>query len=432
MPVRETSFNVAGKPIPRQALMHASRAVDAIEMAGKTAMHGVTGTMVSHAAHSKFLAKVTAKYEAAGISEGQVENIWRALMDKVEDSENISGVRGLSRDAIWNAAKKVIPRHIEDAGLDRRTLLVHVLDAYDGDLRHIGLTQKFTGKAKLLAAQFTNGNTAGVIAEHLWPLLKFRYNPFFQMQEKIEPWVLNAQRGAAIIKGTRMNAEDVQLAKLYNNFVDKNLINMADNDIAELARKFGWGKGMEAASNAEGGKMAFVRGKLEELTEVQGVKQLNMLRTFKKGLGREMKAVWEENLPGEWEKMLRAARVRAGTMIDDDEFAIKLAAENLTANRVFSKKMLDASGGFTGYQAEFAKAIQTNQWSGPQSLGEMRALNLDAVAERISLRSPRTGRDYETSMQLREGLASGDLDIDDIRRALRDLDADPDYIARVD
>jgi hypothetical protein len=157
-----------------------------------------------------------------------------------------------------------------------------------------------------------------------------------------------------------------------------------------------------------------------------------MLRTFKKGLGREMKAVWEENLPGEWEKMLRAARVRAGTMIDDDEFAIKLAAENLTANRVFSKKMLDASGGFTGYQAEFAKAIQTNQWSGPQSLGEMRALNLDAVAERISLRSPRTGRDYETSMQLREGLASGDLDIDDIRRALRDLDADPDYIARVD
>jgi hypothetical protein len=273
---------------------------------------------------------------------------------------------------------------------------------------------------------------AGGIAERLWPLLKVRYNPFFQMQEKIEPWVHNAQRGAAIIKGTRMNAEDVQLAKLYNNFVDKNLINMADNDIAELARKFGWGKGMEAASNAEGGKMAFVRGKLEELTEVQGVKQLNMLRTFKKGLGREMKAVWEENLPGEWEKMLRAARVRAGTMIDDDEFAIKLAAENLTANRVFSKKMLDASGGFTGYQAEFAKAIQTNQWSGPQSLGEMRALNLDAVAERISLRSPRSGRDYETSMQLREGLASGDLDIDDIRRALRDLDADPDYIARVD
>lgn len=431
MPVREPSFNVSGKPIIGKVLGKTARMIDAAEAAGRVALHGVTGAMVEQAAHSRFVANVTAKYEHSGISASQVEAIWKSLMAKVDDTEDISGVRGLSTGAIWKAARASIPRYAEDAGLDRRALLVHVLEAYNGDLRHIGLTQKFTGKAKLLAGQMTGSNALGQIAEHLWPLLKFRLNVFFQIQEKIEPWILNAQRGASVAIGRKMTETDRLTAQLYRNFIDTNLVNMADNDIAELARKFGWGKGMEAAAQTEGGKMAFFRSKIEGLVEVQGIKQLNMMRTFRKGLGREMKQVWEQNLPGEWDKMLTHARAMAGSLIDEDEFAVRLAAENLDANRIMVRRMAGVGGGLTGYEAEFANAIKVGQWSAPQSLGELRALDLDHVVDRLRPRDT-LGTELTTSMEVRAALADQRLNLEDILRGLRELNAHPDYVRRVE
>ncbi len=431
MPVRELSYNAAGKPIPNVVVKGAAKMLDAIEAAGKMAAHGVTGAMVAESARSKFVANVLADYEDTGLSQSQVEGIWQALMKKVDDTNDISGIRGLSPDAIWKAAKDVVPDYAKRAGLDRRSLLIHVMDAYDGDVRHIGVTQKFTGKAKLLAAELTGQNSLGMISEHVWPLLKFRLNPFFQLQEKIEPWVLNAQRGAMIARGTKMNEIDHLTAELYRNFMEKNLIRMSDTEIAELAAKFGWGKGMERASVQEGGRLAFVRSKIESISEVQGVKQLNMLRTFQKGLGREVRAVWEQNLPGEWDRMLAHERALAGTMLNEDEFAVRIASSNIHANRVFVDRMIDDVGGLSGWRAQFQNAIQEGQWSAPQSLGELRALDLEHMADRLSL-TGRNGETLNTSLKLREALASGNITIEDITRGLRDLGAHPDYIQRVD
>jgi hypothetical protein len=430
-PVRELSYNVAGKPIIGQVAGKVTRVIDGIEAAGRTAGHGVTGAMVQEAARSKFIANVSKRYEKSGVSESQIAGVWKALMKHVDDSENISGARGLTADAIWKGVKAVIPAELERAGLNRREMLMHVLDAYDGDVRHIGLTQKFTGRAKLLAAKYTGANTLGVISEHVWPLLKFRYNPFFQLQEKIEPFVLNAQRGAAIAWGTKMSESDRALAGIYRNFVDKNIVNMADNDIAELGARMGWGKGMEAAANMEGGRVGFIRSKMQAMTEVQGVKQLNMLRTFKKGLGREFRAVWEDNLPGEWDKMLLHARTMAGTMIDEDEFAIRLAQENVAANNLLVRRMHDSLGNFGGWEAEFANAIKVGQWSAPAHLGELQPLDLDHMVERLALRDT-AGEAIDTTQQMREALASGRVSMDTIQRGLRDFGAHPDYIQRVD
>jgi hypothetical protein len=431
MPVHEASFNVAGRTIVGQVVKHGARMIDAAEAAGRVAMHGVTGRMIETAAHTRFVQRVSAKFESAGLSSSQAEGLWGALMDKVNDTENISGVRGLSRDAIWNAGKSVIRPEIERAGLDRRTLLVHVMDAYNGDLRQIGLTQKFTGKTKLLMAQLTGANTTGQVAEHLWPLLRFRLNGFFQLQEKIEPWVLNAQRGITPARGVAMNAVDRETLAIYKNFVDKGLVNMADNDIAELARKFNMGKGLEEASRSRANKIGYIREKLESITEVQGVKQLNMLRTWRKGLGKDMRAVWEANSPGEWDKMLLHARgLAGGALIDEDEFAVRLAAENLASNDIAITEIKDAAGNVTSVHADFRKAITTGQWSAPQSLGELRPIHMDQLVADMGLRD-NAGRDLTTSMELRAALADRRIAMEDVERNLRDLNAHGDFVARV-
>lgn len=435
-PVREMSFNASGKPIVMQALGKASRMIDAAEAAAKIASHGVTGAIIAQSAKIKFTESVYRDFEAVGVSKTQVEELWQRLMKKVEDSDDISGVRGLSGDAIYRAAKEVTGFNImRQAGLDARTLLIHVLDAYNGDVRHIGLTQKFTGKAKLLAAQATGANTLGQISEHVWPLLKFRMNPFFQLQEKIEPWVLNNMRGAKVaITGTQMSEVDHLTAELYRNFVDKNLIRMSDTDIAELAAKFGWGKALERESVQDGSRLAFMRGKIETLFDVQGVKQLGMLRTWQKGLGASMRKVWDENLPGEWQRMLDHERVLAGGLISEDEFAVRMASSNIHANRVFVERMMDGKGGLSGWQAQFLNSIKEGQWSAPQTLGELRALDLDHMAARLQLVEPGSGVSLDTSMKLRESLAAGRISMDAIRRALSGptgLSAHPDYVQRV-
>lgn len=430
-PVREVSYNVAGKPIIGGAAVKGARLLDRAEVIGRMAMQGTTGKMVTMAARNKFIERVSTRYVledgTPALTETQVGAIWKALMDKVEESENISGVRGLSEGAIWKATKGkgVIPRYAERAGMDPRSLLVDILEAYDGDIRTIGLTQKLSGRVKAMLGKTFVGNTAGVISEHAWPLLKFKLNPFFQLQEKIEPWVLNAQRGASIALGTKPNAMDRAAMDLYTNFAEKNLIHIADNDIAELSGRFALGKALNRAMYGENAPMRGWAKKLEGMTDVQGTKQLNMMRTWRKGLGKSMRAEWEAHMPGEFDLMLRHHIATTGDIIDEDDFAVLMAHQNLAANGVFTK-VIDGVP-----HMDYSNAILEAQWAAPQHLGEMRPLNLDYMAARLNL-TDNTGQDLLTSMDLRRALADGRITHQDIARELRSLGAHKDYIQRVE
>lgn len=425
-PVRDIPRNIAGVPVVGDVVTAGAKLLDASEAAARTAFHGVTGKMVSQAAHVKFVDTLATQYVHADtgvplITKTEAEGVWRTLMQKVDDSENISGIRGLSRDAIWQAAKTSIPKSAQNAGLDRRALLVHIFDAYNGDVRYIGLTQKFSGNMKKALSLNGNINMAGQISEHAWPLLKFKLNPFFQLQEKIEPWVLNGQRAASIALGTKFSAKDKEAAALYRVFVEKDLINMADNDIAELGRRMGMGKGFENMARQEGSRGKAIAELMESLLDVQGVKQLNMLRTFRKGLGTTMKQNWEQNMPGEWQKMLDHRRGLTGSVISDDDYALHLAQSNLAANDVFIR---DGS-------MHFENAIKEGQWAAPAHLGELQTLDMEYMVHRLGL-TGRDGADITTNQGMREALASGNITQDEISRELRNMGAHKDYISRVE
>ncbi|MSP56417.1 MAG: hypothetical protein EXR69_12560, partial [Myxococcales bacterium] len=440
-PVREMSYNIVGKPIVVGKVLQAgARFIDGLEASGRTIRHGVTGSMVGAAARAKFVAKVTTQYESAGVSQSEVEKIWQAIMDYMEGKRGYSGARGLGAEDLWtHVGRLTVSNAAEHAGLNRRTLLGHVLDAYDGDLRFIGTKQKMTGRVKNLVYEMTGNNFVGEIAEHAWPLLKFRLDPFFAAQEVIEPWVLNGMRGASI--AGRATAEslteaDQMALAVFRNMTEKNLMHMADNDIAELAKAMGWGKDLEALAKVQGSAHQFIFMKMAsfvgDFTKVRSIKQLNMMRTWQKNLGREMRGAMENAEPGRWDDIVMQARLNANEMLSEDEVAVFVMYEKMAANDVKVVKMFDpVTGKFTGWDTNFTNAIRVGQHAVPSDLGELPRLDLDHAAARMGLRG-KDGTELLTASALREALKTQNIKFAVIRQRLTSMQAHPDYIQRFD
>ena len=86
-----------------------------------------------------------------------------------------------------------------------------VLSAFQGRLGTVGLTQYVTGGAKRLPGL---GPMATVMAESIYPRVRFALNPLFQLQELVESPFLNAMRG---VVGRKV---DPDIAKVYAELTD--------------------------------------------------------------------------------------------------------------------------------------------------------------------------------------------------------------------
>ncbi len=132
-----------------------------------------------------------------------------------------------------------------------------VMQAFEGNLGTIGLTQKVSGAAKSIPAI---GRGIAAIAEGIYPLTKFRFNPLFQAQELIESPFLN------MLRGVSKETVSPEIQRLYGG-------------LAELD-EFHWLSGAEYTLNTIGGdaiKRGFgqtTAGKIAAaLPDVQGIKK---------------------------------------------------------------------------------------------------------------------------------------------------------------
>jgi hypothetical protein len=83
-----------------------------------------------------------------------------------------------------------------------------VMSAFEGNLARVGLTQKATGAVKTATSE--RSNLAAAVAERIYPTIKFRLSPLFQLQELVESKVWNALRGIA------PHPASPEIAKLYD------------------------------------------------------------------------------------------------------------------------------------------------------------------------------------------------------------------------
>jgi hypothetical protein len=79
--------------------------------------------------------------------------------------------------------------------LTERDMVSLMIEAHEGSLRTVGVTQKFTGMVKTAGQRIVGDNPFGVIAERMYPYLRFQKNVFFQIQEAIETPFFLLMRG---------------------------------------------------------------------------------------------------------------------------------------------------------------------------------------------------------------------------------------------
>ncbi len=281
---RVLSTNIAGQPIVGAIARRAAKPLDYIEAGRRTMTAKVSSAAITEGARARFVASAVGK---SGMTDREARAVFRGIVDVAQLQKTTA--RGLTETNMWQQSRHLIPQRMRLQGFGKRELMALVLDAYEGDLRFVGLTQKFTGRAKKLL-QPLGGNVAGYISETLYPTVKFRLNPIFQLQERIEPIVLNAQRGVHYALGNKLTEADRLTEGILQRLVDTSVVRAGDIDQLEFSAMALFG---DEAKQVLTGHVA--RDFWNTLSDVQGVKRLNLLRTFQRGLGGKLRTVWERN-----------------------------------------------------------------------------------------------------------------------------------------
>lgn len=435
-PAQFLRVNILGHPLVDVPVLRAAvRVVDHADSAARLMKTQVTSAMVMESARKRFIAKAsTGDLAEHGVTETVAKDWFERITEYTRSHQGYSGPRGMGGNQLYRAIKEenLIPQALlnGERRLNPDDVMRLVLQAYDGDLRYIGLTQKLSGRVKTMVFEAFGVNWAGQIAEHAWPTMKFRYNPIFQLQEKVEPWVLNTQRGVSSALTGDLSAVDRATEALLQKMTNFSLVRQADLDQFEYSSNILFGGMFKKTAMKPGSALNRIQSMSKSITDVQGVKRVNMLRTFRKGLGREVRSAWDEARPGEFDQMMQHAQTKAGRLMDEDEFALQMMSENMFANDVLVTQRLGKAMGAGGLKADWANAIKTGQWHAPTDLGEVKALDLDHVATSLRLTNAK-GRDIEDLTSLRQALVTEPDMMDKVMDGLARLGADKDYIRRV-
>lgn len=417
-PTRQLLYNIAGQPIPNSIVRGAMTPIDQMAAMANTIKARVTSAQITEAARARFVAGAITKY---GLNSVDAQKAFQALIEHA--GLHKTSARGLREGQMWEGVERVLPRGLVLSGdFTKRDFMNLVLDAYEGDLRFVGLTQKFTGRAKKLLGP-VGGNMAGWMAEYMYPRLKYQANAMFQVQERIEPIVLNAQRGVNFAFGNKMSEEDRISNAMLERMAETGITRVSDIDQAELSAQALIGSGVTTVL-----KKAIPQHLWNTLSDVQGVKRVNLLRTFQHKLGTELRDVANRAQPGLWDELKASYSQAAGRVLSDDDVAVRWVAEQMFGNDVKLANRLIRPGDTIDV---FKNAISQAEFHRPGNLGELKALELDTVAKMLG-RTTSDGRIINSAHDIRAAIAANELTVDQITDDLLTLGAHPDYVRRVE
>lgn len=414
-PGYELPRNLVGMPVVGPA---AQKAADWIDLGQRAMRQQVSGAVIHTSAKRRFQQLATERY---GLSRQEADAIFNAVDEASQADQWASSVRGLSAHDMWDAIGglardpdlSLIPLRLRAgqggrSALTKRDLSIMLLKAWEGDLRYVGLTQKFTGRMKTLGAEFFGGeNFMGQLAEKLYPMIRFKFHPMFQAQEWPEALILNAMRGVKPFAWGKMTARDQEIARVADNLVEKGLVHWFDFDMAEFSERAMTGRRVidtiDAIPNAA--KTLTVDGTTGGLKFTARQKRINYLRLWHSQLGSLRKALGEETwlaLKQEWK------------LADDNDVGLRFLSEMTNEAMDFRIK--------PDGLADHSRLIQNaDMWRGSE-LGALRPLNLDGAAVDMG---------YTDYASLKNAIDKKRKTVDEVTTYLRDtMHASDDYVRR--
>jgi hypothetical protein len=344
--------------------------------------HDIRGERIMQDARIRLQHFVTDKW-------GGTKNDADSLFARFIQAASEAGVtpRGMSPEQIYNivnSQKMTVPKQ----NLGMNNAVEALLNAFEGNWKHVGVSQKFTGAAK--TSMGGRSNWIGQMAERVFPLTRFKLNPLFQIQELIEPFVMNFARG--IKPGIHPSELDTKTVALVESMIRDGRYSF-DDQIERTAMLL-WGADAATQAFKPAGRM----GKLVNLMSLNGrinvaaVKQVNFARALRRQLGNEMQASFTAVAPD----LLAKLPAHYGTS-DWGEIAVNYLSEK----------------GLLATPTETLKSSRTGL-RGPVSLDKV-VVHFDDITD---------------SAQLRAAANSGSLTIDQFRDTLAAAGADDDYIQR--
>lgn len=166
---------------------NAIQSVGRMKVARDAMFAGISGRTVQREARRRFAFMMAEEY---GVSEGTSARMFKEVQREAERME--VSTRGMTRKQIYEAVTKVKMPASMKSKMTERSVGEMVVRAHEGSLSVVGLTQKFTGVSKTIGMQALGENSLGILAEAIYPLLRFKKNAFFVLQEIQETplWML--------------------------------------------------------------------------------------------------------------------------------------------------------------------------------------------------------------------------------------------------
>ena len=213
-----------------------------------------------------------------GLTDAEARAFTKAVIARAQELHTTPRGLDITQAAFDDVAKKLFgdSRYAElvRQGFNPTYATMH---AFEGNLSHVGLTQKVSGIAKTVGTNLGAPIISG-IAEKVYPALKFSSYPLFQLQELIESPFFNIMRGikpvftSGAAKAMRDSAQEV-FGELQRANPELRLLDGGESIL------YAWGN--KAASQSHGGSelgQALSRlNPLNHLPNIQSIKDGNRI-----------------------------------------------------------------------------------------------------------------------------------------------------------
>ena len=353
-----------------QAGMYTPTRLDAVRNA---LFSPIRGEKLLYESRNKFVKRATEDYNLARRDASRLFDAVRKAA-----SEREIQPRGLTPGEFKAVTDSVIipPEMKQRLGADGLTLLT--AQAFEGDIMTVGWSSKATGQMKLRSAKW--GNWVGIVAERIYPFVRFTANPFFQMQDWVEPYFFN------ILRGVRPGMQWTQEDRATLAMLDRWRVGTMFNDQAEYTyvAAQGWANTTLPGRFGKDGAIAADNVEKMGIRSVRERKMLNYIRATRAQGGINFRnTVLHSATPEFWDTLVREyGTTDAGSIAvrywidkgifhpDDPNFQAFMAmasrAGNLGERARVNTKMLARALDFAGGEPAMRKAIAAGEFTEDQ------------------------------------------------------------------
>lgn len=250
-------------------------------------MHPIRAENMLQASRRKFIQEGV---RTAGLDHTAASALWHTVREAAR--KRLTTPRAFTHGEFQELVEKAdIPYEMKQKLGDKGLALLTAI-AMEGDLRAMGLTSKFTGLLKTQSAQ--HGNYMAVLAEKVYPLIRFQLNPIFLVQEWVEPYFFNLLRG--VKSGIKFTDEQIkwhETIELLNSAP-----HLADGLEAREFRTIGMIRSRQHIGPSTKTTRMLERINPWKVGRVVEVKELNYHRLLRQQFADNLIAAWDGISPG--------------------------------------------------------------------------------------------------------------------------------------